>query len=323
MVEVTKSFFTLARIMLDVQPQTSAAIAPASILGSIVLGTIAFVGVLTATIIVYDSIHAINSHVPPIDMVVRMTYTLNVWVYELDNYDFGDRLPLGINSLPMYRSIPGWEFLGWQRAGNNFVAQYEKPQIAVRYFGSNNAYITTRYIDFTLTPVTEMQRTGWWNRIREAMRETFINWSFFGALESIQSASAMNNLIDGMVIMHTVDVFEIFFLMANPDLHLQEGWGVFGASGASVRSPFFRFGGGTPANNDYVMWANFDSAQIVTPRWEITVMFDTPWDRGANMFRGFITWITGGGWWTFVFIVIFLTVGIAVLQRVARGIRNI
>ncbi|MCL2846376.1 MAG: hypothetical protein FWE38_01675 [Firmicutes bacterium] len=303
MAEVEVNFFTLARINLDEEANERFIIK-----GLILLGV-----ALTATIITHDVVHSVNSHIPPVDMVVRMTHTITAWVGDIQHGNLCPWIPNGIFGRPAHNNIPGWEFTGWQNIGGRFVATYNKPQVAVRYFGSNNAYITTRHIDFVLAPVTEMQPTGWWARIREALRETFINWSLFAALNSNAQVNALNNLIQGLADLHTVGEFEIFFLMVNPDLHVQDGWGVFGASGASVRSPFFRWAGGTPESNDYLMWADFSNTWVMTPRWEIIVTYNTPWDTGLNFLAniwntisGAIGWLADGGLWWIVAVVLLI-----------------
>ena len=315
------NYFTLARISFD-ENANHHGIQPTGLITTTIL---IVGGLLIASVFLTEIIHSTTSQLMPMDMVVRVTIPVTAWTYNIHNNNLCEYIPDGIFNRRGHDNIPGWRFTGWQRNSQGvFVAQYDKPTITVRYFGSNGAFIREDQLEFTLAPVTELRGSRWHERLGHGFRQVFINWNIGGMIDDNRAQHMFNDLITGLAGMWETNVFEPYFLMANPDLHIEEGFGIFRASGAEVTSSLFRVAYGTARNNDFLLWADFSGAYVFNARWEIMVHFGTPWDTGFNIiagivraFQSFFGWlgdfISSGGLMTILWVIIGLIVLFALM----------
>jgi len=304
-------FYTLARVYFEtevMQPLSADVGIQPMMIGAVFAVVAVVVGIIATALVAYN---AYISAVPPssvrnlesMNALVRSTLTLQVTAQDMTTGNFGRNIPLGLYDRPAYRNVPGWGFNGWtyNSLSSIWYADYDIPNISVRYYSSNGVHVTTKELEPTFAPVSALHEHtgGFRDRFWNGLRQIFINWNLRGAQDDAYASHLFEHAISEFSRIHVPGQTEIWFVMAHPDLHVPEAWGLFRSSGARVHSTLFGYASGSPGNFNYLMFADFRGLNAWNAQWLIIVDFDTPWDRTVAFISGIWNWLwqDGGVWW--------------------------
>ena len=278
--------------------------------------------------------HVLGDEYVYADFIIYRTDKVFVRACEEPNFD--EILGVELYDIPRYKNLYGFDFVSWENGAGGipkhdklkYTAQYDVPNITVEYYGSNGAYVETRYISPKFVPIVEIANNmNALEGFEKYFADIVLKFDFVEFVDDVSSRADVKEYIKYLKNRYVFGLYEVLFMTAQPDVNIPSMFGIFKSGSAAVTGATFRYMLGTSSNNNYVYWADLSMMYVTGLRYDLRVTFDTPYDRVLDVGKNILNGVKGInfkalGWVVLavVLFVMFFPVIFAVVGAVVGGL---
>lgn len=176
----------------------------------------------------------------------------------------------------------------------------------------------TKYIDVKFVPLPELNgNMKWYEGFVKYFQDIIIKWNFVELADDIDGRTRAKELIQYISDRYEQGKFEPVFMVIQPDVNIDEAFGLFKSSSAAVSSSTFKYLMGTSENNDYVYYADLSGIYITGLKYDARVTFDTPYDNVVSFlgtaWRSIKNFVTSNVWWVVGIVILIVCFPLVIL----------